>query len=439
MVKQNKPVKKQEKTKVDFPVHKIKIKIIGVGGGASSIVADIASHYHYRGTKFVILDTDVLSLSKFRRKKELKIFQFGEELTRGMGTGMDIGLAREAAEKDREKIKKLLGNCDLCILLACLGGGTASGATPLLVELSNELNILSYGIFTLPFGFERERKMRLAKESLKKMEPLFNAITVVPNERIFKMIDKKTPLRAALSHINKILGLSLGGLIEMIYNPGLINIDFADIRTIMNGKGSLAYLNRVQTQGKERAQEALTQLLNNPLYPHSAQGAKRVLFNISGPQNLSLSEVAHISQGISNVCEKGARVVFGVESSKKRNLIDVTLLAVGCGQKTPVRAKKKRKRRIKKKEVLKQEEVKKQEQKADKKQEKESKKAPLVKKPASEKAVPAPKKKKATTKKARIRKNALELQKALKEAEKELLAKEEIWETPAFLRIKKKA
>lgn len=429
MAKQKKVVKKQEKTKVDFPVHKIKIKIIGVGGGASSIVADIASHYHYRGTKFVIIDTDVLSLSKFKRKKELKIFQFGEELTRGMGTGMDIGLAREAAEKDREKIKKLLGNCDLCILVACLGGGTASGATPLLAELSNELNILNYGIFTLPFGFERERKMRLAKESLKKMEPLFNAITIVPNERIFKIIDKKTPLRTALSNINKILGLSLGGLIEMIYNPGLINIDFADIKTIMNGKGSLAYLNRVQVQGKERAQEALAQLLNNPLYPYSAQGAKKILFNISGPQNLSLSEVAHISQGISNVSEKGARIVFGVESNKKRNLVDVTLLAVGCGEKSVARPKRKKKRKkIKKKEVVKKE------------KKKEKKKVPLPKKTSSsEKVVRTKKRKKASIKKARVRKNALELQKALKEAEKELLAKEEIWETPAFLRVKKKA
>ena len=418
-------VKAKSKKKIDFPVHKIKIKVIGIGGGACSIVSDIASVNKYKGTTYIIADTDKLALSKFSRKKGIKTFSFGEELTRGMGTGMNVSLGKKVAEQNKEKIEKLLDNCDLCILIACLGGGTGSGATSVFIEQAKKKGVLTYGIFTLPFDFEREKKLKTAKSTLKVLSPMFNAVSVVPNEGVFKIVDRKAPLKTALGAINKMLGSSLGGLIEMIHNPGIINIDFADIKTIMTGKRSLSNLSRAYATGPDRAKKALQELLDNPLYPYNISKVNRILYNICGPANLSLSEVAEISDGISKATEKGSRVVFGVESRSKNKGVDITLLAVGCEDLPEKKKPKKKLIEIKKPE----EPVVVANPKPKKKTVK--KKKQVKKKKTVKKAV----KKKAN--KPRVRKSAVQVQKAMKEIEQEFLNKEEVWETPAFLRAKK--
>lgn len=419
-------VKAKPKKKEDFPVHKIKIRVVGIGGGACSIVSDIASVNKYKGTTYIIADTDKLALSKFSRKKGMKIFSFGEELTRGMGTGMNVNLGKKVAEQNKEKIEKLLDNCDLCILIACLGGGTGSGATSVFIEQANKKGILTYGIFTLPFDFEREKKLKTAKATLKVLSPMFNAVSVVPNEGVFKIVDRKAPLKTALGAINKILGSSLGGLIEMIHNPGIINIDFADIRTIMTGKRSLSYLSRAYATGSDRAKKALQELLNNPLYPYNISKVNRVLYNICGPANLSLSEVAEISDGISEATEKGSKVVFGVESRSKNKGVDITLLAVGCedivGKKKPIKKKKLAEIKKTKKPIA---------------EKPKSKKKPIKKKKPVRKKKTVKKEIEKKASKPRVRKSGVQVQKAMKEIEQELLNKEEVWETPAFLRAKK--
>src|SRR4030042_749019 len=252
-------------------VKKTKIRVIGIGGGAGNIVSEIASRIEK--ATFVAANTDPKALRTVRRK--VTRFQFGQSLTHGLGTGMNPDLGREAALDEKDKIKKLLEGQDLCIIIACLGGGTGSGAAPIFAKISKSLGNLTYGIFTLPFKFEGDKKVEIAKEGLEKVKGYLNAFSVIPNERVFQIIDKNTPLRQALSVINRSLAESLEGLIETIYEPGLINIDFADLRTILDGRGRLASLNSVSVPRKEGAsKDLINKALNSPLYPYSIKGAK---------------------------------------------------------------------------------------------------------------------------------------------------------------------
>ncbi|TFG35358.1 MAG: hypothetical protein E4H47_01655, partial [Parcubacteria group bacterium] len=245
-----KPIKKEPKVPIvseDIKTKITKVRIIGIGGGGGTIVSEIA--HKMPKASFVVANTDSQAL-KTASQKSFR-FHFGQGLTKGLGTGMNPELGMQAALIEKDKIKKLLEGQDLCIFVSCLGGGTGSGAVPVFAKMAKSLGNLTYGIFTLPFKFEGERKMEIARESLKKVKNHLNALSVIPNERAFQLIDRSTPLRQALSTVNKTLTESLTGLIETIYEPGLINIDFADFRTILEGRGRLAYLNTVEVERKK--------------------------------------------------------------------------------------------------------------------------------------------------------------------------------------------
>lgn len=435
-----KPLSKGETEKI----RKTKVRVIGIGGGGGNIVSEIAS----RMTKvsFVVANTDTKALKISGRK--VSRFHFGQNLTQGLGTGMNPELGEEAALQEKDKIKKLLEGQDLCILVACLGGGTGSGATPAFAKISKNLGNITYGIFTLPFKFEGEKKMEIARESLKKIKPHLNAFSVIPNERAFQVIDKATPLKQALSVVNKSLSESLEGLIETIYEPGLINIDFADLRTILEGRGRLAYLNAVEVQRKEGStKELMARVLNSPLYPYTIRGAKGVLFNIAGEKKLSLAEVSQISKSISELANPQAKIIFGVAESKKySDVIKTVLLAVGCGTKIfSGDAKKKkiiskpalkkrppsrrRKKNKKPSEPLAKKKIKIKVEAAKESKEKESSEVETPKEGIFSLGQPA-------EKEERVRKNALQIKKESEDAEREMLEKEKFWETPAFLRKK---
>lgn len=466
-------IKKVPKSESEV-VKKTKIRVIGIGGGGGSIVAEIAAKM--KKASFVVANTDLQALKTSGRK--VSRFQFGQNFTQGLGTGMNAELGREAALNEKDKIKKLCQDQDLCILVACLGGGTGSGAAPIFAKISKDVGNLTYGIFTLPFKFEGEKKMEIARESLKKIKNYLNAFSVIPNERVFQIVDKDTPLKQALSIINKSLTESLGGLIETIYEPGLINIDFADFKTILDGRGRLAYLNTVEVQRKgSSVKDLISRVLNSPLYPYTIRGAKRVLFNIAGEKNLSLSEVNQISKTISELAYSEAKIIFGISQSQKYlDTIKTTLLATGCGMKIfPQKPKKKKKKRKKKeaapltkategkvekrKEKPKKKKTPKKTPKAEqvrhragklpsgqgKKQVKKSKPKKLKRKKvkkAKEKLSPEPKTETpkpvppSNVQEEKIRKNALQIKKEAEEVEKEMLEKEKFWETPAFLRRK---
>jgi len=350
-----------------------------------------------------------------------------------------LGTAAALSEKD--KIKKLLEGQDLCVLVACLGGGTGSGAVPIFAKISRSLGNITYGIFTLPFKFEGEKKMEIARESLKKVKNYLNAVTIIPNERVFQIVDKDTPLRQSLSVVNKNLADGLGGLIETIYEPGLINIDFADFRTILQGKGRLAYLNTAEVQKKEGStKDLITKALNSPLFPYSIKGGKGVLLNISGEKELSLSDVAQISKTIADLVNPEAKIIFGVSQSKQySNILKTTLMVTGCSLKIfPKLEGKKRKKKPKKEE--KKELVEKKEAKPKKKRKRKvSVEAKAEKKPSFAKATEGREEKPEAEREPaeeKVRKNALQVREENKELEKEIEEKEKFWETPAFLRKK---
>lgn len=310
----------------ESPIRKIKVRIIGIGGGGSSIVSEITQRV--KRVDFVVANTDSRALKGAAKKA--KRFQFGRDLTQGLGTGMNVELGEMAAQNEKEKIKKLFEGQDLCIIIASLGGGTGSGATPIFAKVSKGSGCLTYGIFTLPFEFEGKKKMEIAKESLLKIKPYLNAFSIIPNERIFQNIDKNTPLKEALSAINKKLAENLQGLIEMVYLPGLINIDFADLKTVFQRRGRLTYLNTIEIE-EVKGEGAIKKLISGPLYSYTIKGARGILYNITGGQDIPLSEVSQISEMISRLVNKKAKIIFGISQNPKyQGRVGITLLAAGC-------------------------------------------------------------------------------------------------------------
>lgn len=451
MTKRSRKFLKKEFAKKEKPVSlapetdkikKIKIRVIGIGGGAGNVVSEIASKL--KGASFVSTNTDFQALKAIGRK--VQTFQFGESFTHGLGTGMNPETAELAAQAEEEKIKKLMQGQDMVILVATLGGGTGAGAAPVFAKISKSLGNLTLGIFTLPFKFEGERKMEIANEALEKLKSRLNTFTVVPNERIFEIVERTTSLAKAFSAINKILAKSLEGLIETIFEPGLINIDFADVGTILAGQGRLTYLNTVEVPKSESsAKETIEKVLNSPLYPYTIKGAKGIILNIAGEKELELAEVSQISQTISNLANKEAKIIFGIAQGKKyQNVIKTTLLAVGCAQRNFLDSSKslKPKKKNKIKVIKKIKEVAKKVIPPQK-----PRKKPRQKFKAKSVSLPNPAVASAIQKKLdlqpagagggekiEIRKNAIQIKEEIEAEESKIQELEKAWETPAFLR-----
>jgi len=397
-------------------VHDAKIRIIGVGGGGGSIISEIASRI--RKADFAAVNTDARALRSLNSK--IKKIQFGQNHTNGLGTGMNVELAEQAALEDKEKLKKVFEGQDLCIIISCLGGGTSSGATHILAKMAKAAGCMTFGIFTLPFSFEGEKKAEIADQALIKSKPYFNVFAIIPNERIFQIIDKNTPLQEALSAINRRLVSNLEGLMEMIYSTGLINIDFADLKTILSGYGKLCYLNAVEIEESQK-EEAARKVVSTSLYPYTLKGAKGILYNITGGKSLCLSDVSKLSTFISEAINPSAKIIFGINQTEKlKNRIRIALLAVGCGSGHDLLKKEKpdKNKTVKKK-------AEKQEQK-------------IILKPKKPVVVPAKEEKPEEKQPEKVRRTALEVRKVIQEEERELLDKESAWETPAILRRKDK-
>jgi len=372
-----------KKTTEKFKPRKIKIKIIGIGGGASSILREMSSKL--RKVKFLLVDTDKRSFRNLPAK--IKKFSFGEKETRGWGTGMNVDIAKKAILEVEEKINKEIEKTDLVILISCLGGGVGSGVSQVFSQVLRKKKIISLGIFTLPFGFEGEKKMKMAKKSLEEIKPNLSGTIILPNEKILKRSNKKTALKKALSSINQILIKYLKDLINLISLPGLINIDFADIRSILKGRDQIVCFGRGSASGSNRVEEAIKSLFKNPFFI-CPDKLKRILFNISSDKNLAIKEVEQIANEIFNLNSR-ARIIFGIsQSPKKQNKIVINFL--GIGNNISVKEKKKRK--------------------------------------------PKKKKKKKTKNK---RRSALEAKKVKKNQEEELFGEND-WEVPTFLRNKEK-
>jgi cell division protein FtsZ len=398
MAKEKQKIQKKElKEKEIEEIKKIKIKVVGIGGGGGNIVSEIAQIKNPK-ISFSIADTDAKSLKRF--PKNIEHFVFGEKIAQGLGTGMDVNLGIETAKSSREKIKNILSGYDLIIFIATLGGGVGSGASQVFAQVAKNLGILTYGIFTLPFNFEGKRKMEIAKTAIFELRRKLHAISILSNEKIFEVAEKSLPLDKALSLMNKILAFNLKNLIQVIFQPGLINIDFADLKTIFDGQGLLTYLNSAQI--KEEITKEIEKILSSPFYPYSIEGAKGVLLNIKGPKDLSLETVSKISKTISERVNKDAKIIFGI-SSQKEKAPTVLVLATGCTNfpfENFAPEKKVENKRKKKKIKIKEE------------------------------------KKEVEKKEVKERKNGIQLQKEIEKQEAEFLAKEKAFEPPTFLRKK---
>ncbi|MSU60414.1 MAG: hypothetical protein EXS52_00665 [Candidatus Staskawiczbacteria bacterium] len=310
---------------------KAKIKVIGIGGGGGSIVSEIGRSLNK--ASFVIADTDVRA---FKKRRGIKYFLFGQELTHGLGTGLNTDLARRAAQSEAENISKLFKDQDIVIFVACLGGGLGSGATQIFAEATKNFDGIAFGIFTLPFKFEGKNKHKIASKALRELRNSLNVSITIPNEKIFKVIDSTTAITDAFSMVNRNLIESLESLIDLIYNPGVINIDFADVRAILKGRGNLAFLNTAEASGKDRADTIIKEILHNPLYQNNNFIAEKVLFNIAGGGALGMFEVDKISRVIASQNPK-AKIIFGIsKDTKLKNKIKTTLLMTGPGVGVPV-------------------------------------------------------------------------------------------------------
>src|SRR3989338_7772548 len=232
-VKIAKKAKKTEAKSIEAEtVHKTRIRVIGIGGGGGSIVAEVAPLI--QKVDFMVANTDVQAIKALGKKE--KDFQFGQTLTKGLGCGMDPKVGKDSAKDAEQKIANLFKGADLAILVSCLGGGTGSGSAPEFARIAKELGVITFGIFTMPFKFEGAKRAQIAKASMEKLKTNLNVFSIIPNENIFQIINKDTPIIEAFSAVNNRLSENLRGLVEMIYFPGLVNIDFADLRTILDGK-----------------------------------------------------------------------------------------------------------------------------------------------------------------------------------------------------------
>ncbi len=332
--KKHTPAKKENTEKfTQESLFKARIKVVGIGGGGGSIVSEIGKSLEK--ATFVVADTDIRSIKK---KSGIKYFLFGQEYTHGLGTGVDVDLAKQTALSAREKIGAFFKDQDIIIFIASLGGGLGSGATQIFAEAAREFGGITLGIFTMPFKFEGKNKHRIAQNALKSLRQSLNVSLVIPNEKIFKVINANTAITDAFSMVNRSLIGSLESLIDLIYNPGIINIDFADLRSILRGIGNTAFLNTVEESGKDRAEKICSRVLVNPLLQSSSFEAQKILFNISGSDNLSMFEVEKISSHIASLNPK-AKIIFGISKSPKlKNKIKTTILMTGgqLAEETPV-------------------------------------------------------------------------------------------------------
>jgi len=410
---------------------------------------------------FVVADTDIRALKK---RPGIKYFWFGEAETHGLGTGVNVDLAKKAAEGAKEKIGGIFQDQDIIIFIASLGGGLGSGATQIFAEEARKFGGITFGIFTMPFKFEGKNKYRIAQNALKYLRKSLNVSLVIPNEKIFKVIDANTAITDAFSMVNKSLIESLESLIDLIYNPGIINIDFADLRTILKGRGNSAFLNTIEESGKDRAEKICEKVLVNPLLQNNNFEAEKILFNIAGSENLSMFEVEKVSSHIANLNPR-ARIIFGISKNLKlKNKIKTTILMTGgeLAEVSPIKEPE----FVKAPAAIKEKAKTRKKSKAKKTAGKKSASAPqnqgygpLRRSPSEaseakeEKVVPIPAfevslpqmpvlserrvnitNAAAESVKKTIRRSGLEIKEAEDQEEKKRIAQEKEWEIPAFLR-----
>ncbi|MBU0569589.1 cell division protein FtsZ [Patescibacteria group bacterium] len=303
-----------------------KIKVIGVGGGGGNAISSMIEGDEIGGVEFIAINTDAQVLLANKAATKLQI---GEKLTKGLGAGGDPEVGSQAAEESVEKIKELLVDTDMVFVTAGMGGGTGTGASPIIAKLAKETGALTVGVVTKPFHFEGTRRTVAADDGIEKLREEVDTLIVIPNQRLMDVIDRKMTLLEAFKVADSVLGQAVGGISDIITTPGLINVDFADVRAIMAEAGT-ALLGIGTGVGENRAQMAARAAISSPLLDLSIEGATGVLFNITGGNDLTMFEVDEAARIISNSTDADANIIFGaVIREDLTDQIRITVVATG--------------------------------------------------------------------------------------------------------------
>lgn len=306
------------------------IKVIGVGGaGTNAVNRMIATGME--GVEFIVANTDAQQLQESLATERI---QLGTKLTRGLGAGANPDVGREAANEDRDKLQKILKGADMVFITSGMGGGTGTGAAPVVAEIAKEAGALVVGVVTKPFKVEGKRRMNQAEEGIKNMKEKVDTLITIPNDLLLKIIDRKTPIEDAFKLADDILRQGVQGIADLIMVTGLVNVDFADVRTVMKETGDALMGVGIGT-GENKALEATQMAINSPLLEEtSIEGAKAVLINIAGGHDLSLHEVNEVTNEITRQVDPEANIIFGTTvDSALSEKVRITVIATGFDRK----------------------------------------------------------------------------------------------------------
>ena len=300
-----------------------KIKVIGVGGSGSNTVSRMAK-FDIDSVELISVNTDAQALHFSKAAKKILI---GKDITHGLGTGMDADVGKSAAEENRTQILESLKGADMVFVTCGLGGGTGSGASPIVAEISKGLGILTVAVVTTPFSFEGSERKRIAEQALKNLKDKVDSLLVISNDKLLKIIDEKTTVTDAFLICDDVLGQAVKGITDLILVPGIINIDFASVVSIMKNSGR-AMFGTGKAVGENRAILAAEQAISSPLLDFSIQGAKGVLFNASG-LDISLNEIQEAAKIITKNVDSKAQIIFGAvkDATLKKGEIKVSVIA----------------------------------------------------------------------------------------------------------------
>lgn len=314
----------------DVPLQQFaNIKVIGIGGGGNNAVNRMIDA-GLKGVEFIAINTDAQALYLSKADKKIQI---GEKLTKGLGAGANPDIGRKAAEESKAEIEEAIKGADMIFITAGMGGGTGTGAAPVVAEISKNLGILTVGVVTKPFTFEGRRRMAHAEMGINNLKACVDTLITIPNDRLLSIAEKKTSILEAFRIADDVLRQGVQGISDLIAVPGLINLDFADVRTIMMDTG-LAHMGIGRGTGENRAIEAAKQAVSSPLLETSIEGAKGVLLNITGSSNLGILEVNEAAEFISAAADPDANIIFGaVIDEKLQDEIRITVIATGFEQK----------------------------------------------------------------------------------------------------------
>ncbi len=308
-----------------------RIRVIGVGGSGGNALNYMISN-KVKGVEFIAVNSDAQDLHHSQAKKKIHI---GKNLTRGLGAGGNPDKGRRAAEETREEISNAIKGSDMIFITGGMGGGTGTGAAPVVAKIARESGALTVGVVTKPFLFEGQERMRLALQGIEELKKEVDAIITIPNDRLLAIVDRETPATSAFNICDNVLKQAVEGISDLITMPGIINVDFADIRSVMENAGS-ALMGVGVSSGEKRAEEAARIAINSPLLEVSITGAKGVLFAIAGGDDLAMLEIQDAARIITESIDPHAKVIFGAikDDKLKKNELKVTVIATGFPEET---------------------------------------------------------------------------------------------------------